>query len=154
MKWLFISQSLYDKASLCVQRQFIRFKWQLSSHFGASCSFRQQLWISLSEKTSKGLQPESQRARNLLSQEAAGMSRLHRSLLIPPADRVTYRPFWIDTRLYKLEVPTFLYTYGRAAAGSAAVWGQGAVTSYLTAVSFSQPKGSWQRRDSPSMHTG
>lgn len=123
VEWLFVFQSLYGKASFFVKRLFSSFKWQLSSRFRASCSFGQQLWISLSEKTSKGLQPESRHARNLPSQEVAGVSRDHRSLLSPAPDRLTCRPLWIDTRWYELVVHMFLYTYGRAAAGRSAVWG-------------------------------
>lgn len=103
VKWLFIFQSLYDKASLCVRRHFISFQMTPhfgAPHFGAPSSFRLQ--ISLSEKTSKGLQPETQHVRNLLSKETAGVSTHPRSLFIPAPDQLTHGPLWANTRRYKL----------------------------------------------------
>lgn len=73
---------------------------------------------------------------NLLSQGEAGVWTDPGSLLIPT---LIDWPLWTDTRWYKLEVSVFLCTYGRAASGTAAVWGQGAVTSYSTSLISSFP---------------
>lgn len=74
------------------------FKWQLSSHFWASCSFRQQLQISLSEENFQRI--AAREPENLLSQGRLVCEQVFAQVFAHPyPDRLTlvnrHKMIWI-----------------------------------------------------------